>query len=149
MDENLTKAWFDAKQTIVTAITEFVRKNGEEMDDYFYNEMGINEEDDGDKIVKVFDVSGPGLYFATQENDNVEKESSTEDFAWRNFLHTAYWAFYIVRSSEGKECLKYYAFVSQGIAFDDDESEPYHGYVRSLSLSEIARILDNLVERFS
>ena len=150
MDKKLCEAWYNAKQEMISAITEFVRENGKEMNDYFYNNLGINEEDDGDKVIKVLDVSEPGCHFANQCFDNVEKKYSTEDFARDNFTHTAYWAFYIVRNAEdGRECLKFYASVSLGISFDVDGAEPEHGKVRSLSICEIARILDILVERFS
>lgn len=152
---NLLRAESKAKKQLVKAIMKYVRENGEEMSEYFYNEFGMNEEDDGEKIIKVLDVSGPGCCFSCQNkaNDSMEIDlhnmRHTPSFIYwhlnRMFYHCAIWAFYIVKDTEGKERLKYYMFHNEGTQYEED-SEPDHDYVDNLGLQDLHYIIEAITE---
>lgn len=145
----INRAANDAFILLLNAITEFVRQNGEDMNEYFYNEFGINEEDYGEKVLKVLNVSNPGCYFATQDEvnaDYIKKAIDRSDYglaAYRGFEHHAIWALYIVKETDGKEYLKYYEFYNSGIAYDDS-SEPDHSYAKDLDIAKLWYIIEAL-----
>ena len=132
----------NAHEMLVNALMEYVRDNGEEMNEYFYNELGMDEEDEeGVKIVKVLDVSNPGCYFACQHSVNFDPKNSCIE---HGFYHYAVWSLYIVRDADGKENLKYYMFVSNGTEYEED-SEPDHDYVEGLSLADLRYIYEAVI----
>lgn len=143
-----------AKETLIKAITDYVMENGENMSDYYYNEFGMEEEDeDGVKIVKVLDTSDPGCTFARQfktNDDSLDDLSDSDecdeiiDKLEDSFHYATYWAFYIVRNADGSEDLKYYCFYNNGVCYSED-SDPDHGYVCNLTLEDLSCIVDNLI----
>lgn len=139
----------NAHAMLVGAIKEFVCANGEEMCQYYYDEFGMCEEDDGDKIIKVIDISDPGCFFAVQERVNDDdirtyvEDKEYEDATFCGFHHHAFWSLYIVQDSEGNESLKYYQFDNQGICYEDS-SDPDHGYVCNLNLAQLYYIIEAL-----
>lgn len=143
-----------AKDSLIESLTDYVRRNGDEMSDYYYNEFGIYDEDeDGVKIEKILDTSEMGCFFARQYNVNDESligilrhDEGFEIFdKLENSFHFAtYWAFYIVRDAEGDERLKYYRFYNSGASYMDD-SEPDHDYVDNLRLDDLALICDAII----
>lgn len=131
----------NAHEMLVNALTEYVRENGEEMSDYFYDEHGIDEEDEeGVKVVKVLDVSESGCHFACQHSVNRE-DSCVDD----RFYHYAIWSLYIVREADGTERLKYYMFHSDGIEYEED-SEPDHDYVSSLTIADLHYVYEAVIK---
>ena len=138
-----------AKEMLVKALTDYVRENGEEMCEYFYNEYGMYEEDDGEKIVSVLNTAQygcffPFLYEVNEERlvgfDNNDKYEMI-DLLDHSFGFSTYWAFYIVRDKDGNEGLKYYRFYNSGVCYNDD-SEPDHDYVDGMSLAELHYIFE-------
>ena len=130
----------NAHEMLINALTEYVRENGEDMCEYFYNEHGIDEEDEeGVKVVKVLDVSESGCHFACQHSVNRE-DSCVDD----RFYHYAIWSLYIVRDAYGKASLKYYMFYSNGMTYRND-SEPNHDYVDTLSLADLHYIIEAVI----
>lgn len=144
----------NAHEMLVNALMEYVKEHGDEMDKYYYNEHGINEEDEGGvKVVKVLDVSDPGCSFACQNKVN---DDSFDDFDYYEgyetenkltdgFHHYSVWSLYIVRDSFGNESLKYYMFHSDGVAFDEENSEPDHDYVETLTLADLRYIIEAVI----
>ena len=139
---------------LVDTLMEYVRDNGKEMSEYFYNELGMDEEDEeGVKIVKVLDVSNPGCYFACQ--DKVSDERLEDLFSIDRmfmvkrlsdgFHHYSIWSLYIVREADGTERLKYYMFHSDGIEYEDD-SEPDHDYVSSLTIADLHYVYEAVIK---
>ncbi len=150
---NLPTAMENAKKMLIESMTEFVRKNGEEMSDYYYNEFGMDEEDEeGVKIVKVYDTSDQGCCFARQfktDDDTLENIGRDDegfeifDKLENSFHYATYWALYIVREADGTENLKYYCFYNDGVCYQED-SEPDHNYVFWLTLEDIVLIMNSL-----
>lgn len=143
----------EARSVLVQAIMDYVREHGEDyttepLPSYYRDEFGIYDEEEGDKVVRLLDVSDPGCFFAVQErvnDDDVEtylKDGEYGDAAWCCFHHHAYWAFYIVRDKDGGEVLKYYQFHNQGLIWDDNDSEPDHDRADSLSLAQLHYIIE-------
>lgn len=144
----------NAHEMLINALTEYVREHGVEMNNYFYNEHGIYDEDeDGVKVVKVLDISTHGCYFACQD---IVNDESLENFDYHDadetqrklsggFHHYAIWSLYIVRDSDGNETLKYYMFHSDGVEYEED-SEPDHDAVESLTLADLRYIIEAIIE---
>ena len=146
--KDLILASSNAKEMVINALMEFVKDNGEEMNEYFYNELGMDEEDeDGVKIIKVLDISNPGCYFATQDETNDDRLPDHTDYSEEDvnavFTHYAIWSLYVVREEDGTERLKYYQFYNDGIVYEDS-SEPDHDYVSNLSLAELCYIVGSV-----
>ena len=152
--KDLISASSNAEQIIINALTEYVREHGDEMSDYYYNEFGLYEEDEDEvKIVKVLDTSMTGCFFAKQfeVNDDSLKDIDRNGYGYEIFdkLHNSfgyatYWAFYIVNEN-GNERLKYYQFFNDGVCYEED-SEPDHDYVDTLSLAELHYIIEAIVK---
>jgi len=150
---NLPTAMENAKKMLIESLTEFVRKNGEEMSEYYYNEFGMEEEDEeGVKITHVLNTSETGCFFARQLNANDEtlgdigrNDEGFEIFdkLENSFHYATYWALYIVREADGTENLKYYCFYNDGVCYQED-SEPDHNYVFWLTLEDIVLIMNAL-----
>lgn len=129
----------NAREMLVNALYEYVWEHGEEMSDYFYNEHGINDEDEeGVKVVKVLDVSNPGCCFACQNTVNFNSSNSCIE---SGFHHYSVWSLYIVCDANGNTGLKYYMFHSDGIEYQNS-SEPDHDYVDTLSLADLRYIIE-------
>ncbi len=143
-----------AKDSLIESLTDYVRRNGDEMSDYYYNEFGINDEDeDGIKVIKVLDTSEVGCFFARQflVGDETLRDINRNDDGYEifdklenSFYYATYWAFYIVTDSNGNECLKFYCFYNDGVCYQED-SDPLHERVDKLSLDEIAFICDAII----
>ena len=153
--KGLLNAKKKAEEVLTNALMEYVRENGEEMCDYFYNEFGMEEEDEeGVKITKVLNTSQYGCFFSCQfdENDDSLNNISRDDEGFEifdkvenSFGFSTYWAFYIVQDAEGNERLKYYRFYNNGVCYQDD-SEPDHDYVERFSLAELNYIINVIVK---
>lgn len=145
----------NAQEMLLNALTEYVRENGEEMCDYYYNEFGMYEEDEeGVKIIKVLDTSEKGCAFSKQfkVNDENLKDMSRHDDEFEiydkltdSFNYSTYWAFYIVQEADGTERLKYYKFYNDGVQYEDD-SEPDHDYADSLGLEDLHYIIEAIIK---
>lgn len=146
MEGNLILAETKAKEMLVKELMEYVRNMGEIMNERFYNEFGMVEEDiPGLKIIKVLDTSKTGCFFSHQltVNDNNLNDDTGIDKLEKSFEYTTYWAFYIVNVL-GYDKLYYYGFYNNGIRYQDN-SEPIHDYVLNLSLAEIAYIFEAII----
>lgn len=145
----------DTIQTARNILTEellaFVTANGEDYADnanYWSNEFGIYEED-GCKVTKVLDFFGnEGCEVITQRNTNpdidIDSCKTFDDLLEKTddeFMHNSFLQLYIEVDADGKEDLKYYCLWNTGIYFSDNLSEPDHGYVKNLNLSEIENII--------
>lgn len=148
---SIESAISQAKLMLIDYLTDYVRKNGDEMSDYFYNEFGINdEEEEGVKVIKVLETSEIGVSFARQFNankcaENIDRDDlgfEVFDKLENTFHYATYWAFYIVKNGDD-EYLKYYCFYNDGVCYQED-SEPDHGFVVNLTLEDIANILEVL-----
>ena len=144
--KDLIIAETNAIEMLVKELKEYVRANGEIMNERFYDEFGMVEEDiPGSKIIKVLDTSKTGCFFSHQltVNDNNLNDDTGIDKLEESFEYTTYWAFYIVNEC-GYEMLYYYGFHNNGICYQD-YSEPIHDYVLNLSLAEIAYIFEAII----
>lgn len=147
MEGNLILAETKAKEMLVKELMEYVRNMGEIMNERFYNEFGMVEEDiPGLKIIKVLDTSKTGCFFSHQltvNDNNLNDGSEIIDNLEESFEYTTFWAFYIVNVC-GYDKLYYYGFYNNGIRYQDN-SEPIHDYVLNLSLAEIAYIFEAII----
>ena len=128
----------DCHNTLIKALTDFVRLYGEEFGKYHLDEFGLDvEEDQIQHVTKVIDLyDNGGCYFAEQTAVN------QDDLTTRDFLHHAFQCLYIVRNDNGEEELKYYDLWNDGIEFDEVMSEPDHDTVASLTIETICRIYE-------
>jgi len=145
----------NCQEQLIKVLTEYVREHGEEMSDYFYDEFGMEEEDEeGVKITHVLNTSEMGCFFARQfkVNDETLKDIGRHDEGFeifdkleKSFHYATYWAFYIVKDADGNENLKYYCFYNDGVCYQED-SDPDHDYVERLSLDELHYIIAAIIE---
>lgn len=140
-----------AKNILTEVLLAYVRKHGENYSDnadYWYNEFGI-EAEDGNKVTKVLDLFGnEGCESIIQKHANpdidVDSCITLNELLCKindEFTHNAYLQLYIEVSEDGGEALKYYCLYNEGISHSDDLSEPDHGYVRNLNLTDIENII--------
>ncbi len=150
---NLILAGRDAQELLVETLTDYVRENGEEMNDYFLNEFGLDGEiEDELEILKILDLSKKGCYYASQNNINDDNLSNfhypcgteTQMKLMKGFHHYSFWALYLVRDTNGKEYLKYYMFFSEGVEFSDD-AEADHDDVQTLGLIDLRNIIEAII----
>lgn len=127
------------KEKMLDTLMTLVRENGEDYNDYFRNEHGI-EEDDGYTIVKVFDIAHFGCHMALPLNwcdgltaDVHPLSSELAD----EFGYHAYWSLYIERDETGYETLMLYQFVNSGVCWDSEQAEPDHSPASEMSLAEL------------
>ncbi len=121
---------------LVSSLTNFVFEHGEDMCDYYREEHGIDDED----VVSVLDLTCKGgLAF------HLPWPYEEEDYCY----FSSFWSLYIIRteSYSGFE-LKYYRFINDGMEFDEEESQPDHGYAIDLSLAELEYIYTFLMEAY-
>ena len=140
------------KIDIVQALLEFVRDNGEDCGDYERNEFGL-ECDDGrvTKVLNFFDNNGCYFFQPDKVNDDSlcdMTEENCRELLYEHTVHTAYQCLYIVEDANGNEQLSYYRFTNGGLTWDDDQSEPDHGYAMMLPLLDLNYILDAINQNF-
>lgn len=155
----LSEAILGAKLQLVEVLTEYVCKNGETPTAYDIEEFGLTEADDGEgKIVSVLNLfDNGGCYFAVQDTvnnddiklDDIQGPHSAYSETYHAFTHYAFQCLYIVRADSGDETLKYYAFENGSIVWDDNDSEPDHDRVSSLSLDIIVYLLQGIIKERS
>lgn len=127
------------KGRLLDTLMTLVRENGEDYNDYFRDEHGIDE-DEGYTIGKVFDIASFGCHIALPnefadgiEGDTVPTSADLSD----HFGHHAYWSLYIERDSTGYETLMLYQFYNSGVCWDSDDAEPDHSPASEMSLAEL------------
>lgn len=122
-----------AKERIVSAMMQYVLEEGEKFSDYHRIEFGIEEEEDGAKVLKVMDIfNNGGCYFPWTEQHQVD-----DDCGWYTY---AFHCLYVVEE-DGIRYLKYYMLWNDGTEYNENESEPEHDYVDTLPL----QVLDKLI----
>lgn len=147
--DNLIKAESIAKDMLVNSIKEFVREHGEDCNDYYVNEFGLNEDDNGEgHVCKVFNFyDNGGCFFFEPEKLNMDGLEDIDEHnyyrkLYENVAYSAYQCLYIVVDKENEEHLKYYRFTNGGVNFDDDLSEPDHDDACSLSLLDLHYLIE-------
>ena len=137
--EQLKQVREACKEKLHDTLMTLVRENGEDYNDYFRDEHGI-EEDDGYTIVKVFDIAHFGCHMAlplkwcdglTADVHPLSSELADE------FGYHAYWSLYIERDETGYETLMLYQFVNSGVCWDSEQAEPDHSPASEMSLAEL------------
>lgn len=127
------------KQQLLDALMTLVKENGEDYNDYYRDEHGI-EEDEGYTVVKVFDIACFGCHMALPlkwcddiDGDSEPMVEELED----EFGYHAYWSLYIERSSTGYETLMLYQFYNSGVCWQSEDAEPDHSPASEMSLAEL------------
>ena len=140
-----TEAW---RVDIVEMLLSYVRECGEDCGDYERNEFGLDcDEDETHRVTKVLNLfDNGGCYFFEADKVNDDSLRDMDDGNWSDRLyehtvHTAYQCLYIVEDDEGGECLHYYRFTNGGVRWDDDQSEPDHGYALTLNFIDLHYLL--------
>jgi hypothetical protein len=149
----LENAIKEAKNAIVNAMMKVVMEHGYDFHDsydYYYNDFGIVEEEyeENTKVLKIVDMFNnggccfPHAYMYHQTIPTDDKESVTE------WCSLAFWGLYAVKENNILR-LKYYVLYHEGMEYDSDISEPDHDYVESLSLDELEKLSQYLLEYVS
>ena len=137
--EQLHRVREACKEQLLDTLMTLTRENGVDYNDYYRNEHGI-EEDEGYKIVKVFDIACFGCHMAlplkwcdglTADVHPLSSELADE------FGYHAYWSLYIERDETGYETLMLYQFFCSGVCWDSEDTEPDHSPASELSLAEL------------
>ena len=137
--EQLHRVREACKEQILAALMTLVRENGVDYNDYYRNEHGI-EEDEGYKIVKVFDIACFGCHMALplKWRDDIEGDADpTPTVLADEFGYHAYWSLYIERDSTGYETLMLYQFMNPGVCWQSELAEPDHCPAENMSLAEL------------
>ena len=119
---------------ILGLMTSLFGQDFHESEDYYRNEFGLDEEEmeEDTKILCVLDFfNAGGCYFPVTGSFQVDSESE--------WVTKAFYCLYVVEE-RGDRRLKYYAFENDGMEYDEDESEPDHGYVECLTLQELDKL---------
>lgn len=127
------------KEQFLDTLMTLVRENGDDYNDYYRDEHGIDE-DEGYTIVKVFDIACFGCHMALPLKwcDDIEGDTDpTPEVLADEFGYYAYWSLYIERDSTGYETLMLYQFCNSGVCWNSEESEPDHHPASDLSLAEL------------
>lgn len=127
------------KEQLLEALMKLTRENGDDYNDYYRDEHGI-EEDDGYTILKVFDIASFGCHMALPLKfcDDIEGDTEpTQEVLWDEFGYNAYWSLYIERDETGYDTLMVYQFICSGVCWDSDDAEPDHHPASDLSLAEL------------
>ena len=136
----LQKALDISADILVSALTEYVRNNGQayhadgdktDNNGYEYNywdaAMDICE-GMGERITKILDLyAWHGCEITTQKTLN----PSSEDTPYCIFETQAIYALYIVER-KGEEQLWYYSLYNSGARYNEEESDPVHATVDSM-----------------
>ncbi len=122
-----------AKATMVEAIKQFVLTYGEDFSNYYRDEMGIDDEEDGEATVcGVIDIfNNGGCYFPYTMSVAVDERAFWQFYAFQ--------CLYVVKEGDKME-VKAYALVNDGKTFDVEESEPDHDYLESYDLDIITKL---------
>ena len=149
----LKTALYNTKGILINAMTKVVMEYGENFHDYYnyyYNEFGICEEEteENTKVLKIIDMFNNGgccfpnadMHHITTPSD--EKESEI------NWYACAFWGLYVVEEDQ-KLHLKYYLLWNVGVEYDSDVSEPDHNYANYLSLQELEKLSEYLLDYVS
>ncbi len=127
------------KKQLLAALTSLVRWNGDDYNDYYCNEHGI-EPDEGHTIHKVFDIASFGCHMALpnsfRDGLTADVHPLNSEFAGE-FGYHAYWSLYIERDNAGYETLMLYQFYCDGVYWDSADAEPDHSPASELSLAEL------------
>lgn len=152
--DNLIKAEAIAKDILVSSITEFVREHGEECNEHYVNEFGLDEDSNGEgHVLRVFNFyDNGGCFFFEPNKLNMDDLKDMDDNNYyeklcENVDYSAYQCLYIVVDKEAVEHLKYYRFTNGGVTFDDDLSEPDHDDASSLSLLDLHYLMEAIRSR--
>lgn len=122
---------------LISSLMNFVLEHGDDMNDYFMNEHGIDEEN----VVKVLDLASNGCAFALPMAYNTYGGSG-------DYEYNAFWSLYVVNDEHDGLQLKYYRFYNTGLTFDYDEAEPDHDSADSLSLAQLEYIYRHVIDVF-
>jgi hypothetical protein len=137
--EQLEQVKEACKQQLLDTLMTLVRENGDDYDDYYRNEHGIDESE-GYTITKVYDIASFGCHMAlplkwcdglTADVHPLSSELADE------FGYHAYWSLYIERDSTGYETLMLYQFFCSGVCCDSEDAEPDHSPASEMSLAEL------------
>lgn len=149
----LQKALDISADILVSALTEYVRRNGEDYHadgdetdangkpyNKWKNEMGINE-DIGERITKILDLyAWQGCEITTQKILN----PSSEDTPYCIFETQAIYALFIVER-KGEEQLWYYSLYNSGARYNVEESCPVHATVESMDVDELVLLAATII----
>ena len=127
------------KDQMLDTLMTLVRENGDDYNDYYRDEHGIDE-DEGYTIVKVLDIASFGCHMALPNSfrDGIEGDTDpTIDELDDAFGYHAYWSLYIERDETGYDTLMLYQFYNSGVCWNSEESEPDHSPASELSLAEL------------
>ena len=137
--EQLKQVREECKERILDTLITLVKENGDDYNDYYRDEHGI-EEDEGYTIVKVLDIASFGCYMALPNEfcDGIESDTdpTPSDLA-DHFVHHAYWSLYVERDETGYEMLMLYQFYNEGVNFQSGQAEPDHAPASEMSLAEL------------
>lgn len=130
-----------AKRTMVEAIKQFVLTYGENFSDYYRDEMGIDDEENGEATVcRVIDIfNNGGCYFPYTMSVTVNERAFWQFYAFQ--------CLYVVKEGDKME-VKAYALVNDGNSFNSDEAEPDHDSLMSYDLDVITKLYYWLVRIF-
>lgn len=149
----LQKALNISADILVSALTEYVRNNGQayhadgdktDNNGYEYNywdaAMDIVE-GMGERITKILDLyAWKGCEITTQKTLN----PSSEDTPYCIFESQAIYALYIVER-KGEEQLWYYSLYNSGARYNEEESDPVHATVDSMDLDELVLLAATII----
>lgn len=127
------------KEQLLDTLMTLVRENGDEYNDYYRDEHGI-EEDEGYTIVKVLDIARIRCAFALPLKwvDGIEGDiDPTAADLSDEFGHHDFWSLYIERDETGCETLMLYQFFNSGVNWQGDMVEPDHQPASEISLAEL------------
>ena len=137
--EQLKQVREACKERLLDTLMTLVRENGDDYNDYYRDEHGIDQ-DEGYTIVKVLDIASFGCHMALPNKfcDGLTADvrplgSELND----EFCYHAYWSLYIERDETGYEMLMLYQFYNEGVCFCSAESEPDHSPASEMSLAEL------------
>jgi len=148
--EKLEQTRDKCTEIMYDALLDFVRENGQDYNDYFLNEHGI-EASEGYTIGKCLDISGFGCHMALPLDANSKIKSDvipTSEQLSEAFLYTAYCSLYIKRSATGREALHLYGFCNKGVNWQSDDAEPIYVYASDLSCAEMYYLYDSIISNF-
>lgn len=149
----LQKALDISADILISALTEYVRQNGQDYhkDGVYIDSDGEERntwednmdifEDEGERITKILDFyNWAGCQITTQSVCNpVEGDSLNYVFTTQ-----AVYALYIVER-DGEERLWYYSFYNQGVEYRDEESEPEHAPVEMLDTDVLVMLAATII----
>lgn len=127
------------KQQLLDTLMTLARENGDDYNDYYRDEHGIDE-DEGYTIVKVFDIAHFGCHVGLplKWRDDIEGDTDpTPEVLADEFGYHAYWSLYIERDQTGYETLMLYQFCNDGVNWQSGPAEPDHSPASEMSLAEL------------